>query len=69
MSASRGQCSDQPPSLFMSPPVSQLWPCAAHENSHQIILTKEQHMLQRATHTHAHIQQSHTHTATQEERI
>lgn len=38
-------------SLFMSPPVSQLWPCAAHENSHQIILTKEQHLLQRATDT------------------
>lgn len=28
-----------------SPPVTQLWPCAAHENSHQIILTKHQHLL------------------------
>lgn len=28
-----------------TPPVTQLWPCAAHENSHQIILTKHQHLL------------------------
>lgn len=42
-----------------SPPVTQLWPCAAHENSHQIILTKHQHLLPGDTHFITH---SHTHT-------
>ena len=37
--------SNHPSSSPSSPPVAQLWPRAAHENSHQIILTKHQHLL------------------------
>lgn len=37
-------------------PVTQLWFCTAHENSHQIILTKHQHLVQGDTTTmHTHV--------------
>lgn len=42
-------CPWSPHPLLFPPPVTQLWPCAACENSHQIILTKHQHLLERGT--------------------
>lgn len=43
---------------LIPPPVSQLWSRAAHESSHKIILTKEQHLLHRRQHAPLH--NSHT---------